>query len=212
MKFPNIDFDAINNMLNNMSEEEKQDMMNMAQNMMNNMDLENTVPPVQQEPEDEEDFYTLLNIDPKEYESLPNNCLDPIEAAVDLEEFYDKDSQADYSASVLFYAKAALIILQKEMAPLFTNILKKEQFTSFSTLPMYYEYLMDDTNIQTLADATETSIDQWVKIRSLIQMLVTLLSKAEYNTISYEELQTLKDQLFTQKGFLSFLTSSKKPQ
>lgn len=44
MKFPNIDFDAINNMINNMSEEEKSDMMNMAKNMMNDMDLENMVP------------------------------------------------------------------------------------------------------------------------------------------------------------------------
>ena len=55
MKFSDIDFSAISRMMDNMSDEEKNKLNDMAQNMMNNMKQN-------EEPEEETDFYEALNI------------------------------------------------------------------------------------------------------------------------------------------------------
>lgn len=201
MKFPDIDLNSVLDTLNNMSEEEKQDMMNMAQNMMNGMDMPEQ--PVE-EPEEEEDFYSLLGIDQQEYASLPDSIMDALEAAVDMEEFYDQDPQADYSASVLFYAKAVLSLLRQIQAPLFVEVLKKEEFANpkTTTLPMYLAVYMDDDNLHALSDQSQVSLEDWVTMRQLLQSIVTSLSKAEYDTIDFEHLQHLKQQLFQEKGLL----------
>ncbi|MBP3853026.1 MAG: hypothetical protein J6D18_00490 [Erysipelotrichaceae bacterium] len=202
MKFDDIDFSAISNLINNLSEEEKEDMMNMAQNMMQNMDG-----PIPEVPEEETDFYTQLNIDAQQYAHLPDAITDDIENAVDLEDYYDQDPQADYSASVLFYAKAVLFLLRKEHAPHYEKILGLSQFAQpqTTTLPMYYPVLTDDANLQTLADADTLPLQDWVAHRQFLQQLVTFLSKAEYDRISYDELQALKQQLFQEKGLLRII-------
>ena len=53
MKFSDIDFSAISRMMDSMSDEEKDRLNNMAQEMMDNMKNE-------QEPEQEEDMYAFF--------------------------------------------------------------------------------------------------------------------------------------------------------
>ena len=60
MKFSDIDFSAISRMMDNMSDEEKNKLNDMAQNMMNNMKQN-------EEPEEETDFYEALNINEEDY-------------------------------------------------------------------------------------------------------------------------------------------------
>ena len=63
MKFSDIDFSAISRMMDNMSDEEKNKLNDMAQNMMNNMKQN-------EEPEEETDFYEALNINEEEFLSF----------------------------------------------------------------------------------------------------------------------------------------------
>lgn len=67
MKFSDIDFSAISRMMDNMSDEEKNKLNDMAQNMMNNMKQN-------EEPEEETDFYEALNINEEDYADFPK-CL-----------------------------------------------------------------------------------------------------------------------------------------
>lgn len=60
MKFSDIDFSAISRMMDNMSDEEKNKLNDMAQNMMNNMKQN-------EEPEEETDFYEALNINEEDF-------------------------------------------------------------------------------------------------------------------------------------------------
>ena len=64
MKFSDIDFSAISRMMDNMSDEEKNKLNDMAQNMMNNMKQN-------EESEEETDFYEASNINEEDYTDLP---------------------------------------------------------------------------------------------------------------------------------------------
>ena len=55
MKFSDIDFSALSQMMNSMSDEEKERLNSMAENMMENMKG-------QPEPEEETDFYEFFGI------------------------------------------------------------------------------------------------------------------------------------------------------
>lgn len=66
MKFSDIDFSAISRMMDNMSDEEKNKLNDMAQNMMNNMKQN-------EEPEEETDFYEALNINEEDYAPAGND-------------------------------------------------------------------------------------------------------------------------------------------
>ena len=114
MKFSDIDFSAISRMMDNMSDEEKNKLNDMAQNMMNNMKQN-------EEPEEETDFYEALNINEEDYADFPGSALDQIEAGSDLEVYYEDVKDADFSASALFYAKATLNMLRKYIYPVFKN-------------------------------------------------------------------------------------------
>lgn len=116
MKFSDIDFSAISRMMDNMSDEEKNKLNDMAQNMMNNMKQN-------EEPEEETDFYEALNINEEDFADFPGSVLDQIEAGSDLEVYYEDVKDADFSASALFYAKATLNMLRKYIYPVFKNFL-----------------------------------------------------------------------------------------
>lgn len=105
MKFSDIDFSAISRMMDSMSDEEKDRLNNMAQEMMDNMKNE-------QEPEQEEDMYAFYGISEEEYEDVPGIVLDQMEAASDLEVYYEDVKDEDFSASVLFLSKAILNMLR----------------------------------------------------------------------------------------------------
>ena len=82
MKFSDIDFSAISRMMDSMSDEEKDRLNNMAQEMMDNMKNE-------QEPEQEEDMYAFYGINEEDYKDVPGIVLDQMEAASDLEGYYE---------------------------------------------------------------------------------------------------------------------------
>src|SRR5690625_1134374 len=95
MKFSDIDFSALSRMMNSMSDEEKERLNTMAENMMENMKSE-------PESEEETDFYAHFDISETEYADLPGQVLDQIEAASDLEQYYEDVTESDFSASVVF--------------------------------------------------------------------------------------------------------------
>ena len=146
MKFSDIDFSAISRMMDNMSDEEKNKLNDMAQNMMNNMKQN-------EEPEEETDFYEALNINEEDYADFPGSVLDQIEAGSDLEVYYEDVKDADFSASALFY----------------------EEFGT---------------------------PEGWMELKNALQQIYIILNRAEYDFVSHEDLQLLKDILFNQEVLL----------
>lgn len=198
MKFSDIDFSAISRMMDNMSDEEKNKLNDMAQNMMSDMQSNQEVE------EETEDFYTFLHIDEEEYSDLPGSVLDQIEAACDLEQFYEDDKETDFSASVLFYSKAMLSLLRTYHFPIYKNVLEEKQFSNAltTTLSQYLVPLMNTEIIHQLVDEGFGTPEGWTSHRTCLQLLSILLSRAEYDFIRYEDLQNLKDLLIKEKGLL----------
>lgn len=158
MNFSDINFNKISEMLNNLSESEKEQIDTMANNMMNQM-RERTMPV---EEEEEIDFRQGLHLS-DEYDALDGAILDHLEQAWDLEDFYDGEP-ADYSASVLFLQKALLKQLR----------LKTE-----------------NTAAKSLAQIAQ--MEQWQQDLPELMQVQTALFRAEYDEVSYEQLQALKD-------------------
>ena len=79
MKFSDIDFSAISRIMDSMSDEEKDKLNDMAQNMMSDMQK-----PQESEEEEIDDFYAFLGIKEEDYQDLPGGVLDALEAACDL--------------------------------------------------------------------------------------------------------------------------------
>ena len=152
MKFSDIDFSAISRMMDNMSDEEKNKLNDMAQNMMNNMKQN-------EEPEEETDFYEALNINEEDYADFPGSVLDQIEAGSDLEVYYEDVKDADFSASALFYAKATLNMLRKYIYPIFKNFFDGFNNPSTTTIYSYLYPLMNQDNIHKLFDEPTSALD-----------------------------------------------------
>lgn len=194
MKFSDIDFSSIANMMNNLSDEQKENLNSMAQNMMDK---------VQTEPEEEISFYEYLHIDEKDYKELPGQVLDYIEAASDMEQFYEDDENADVSAAALYYAKAVLVMEREYHFPIFKNVLQVPNMTipATTTIQSYWNALTDE-NIHRLADEDFGSSDQWVKEKQLLQTVMICLNRAEYDVIHAQDLQVLKKALIDEQGLL----------
>ena len=203
MKFSDIDFSAIGKMLDSMSDEEKEQINQYANNMMENMQQNIEPEPVEEEP----DFFEQLHIKEEDYQDLPGLVLDQIEAACDLEYYYEDDDQADFSASVLFYAKAVLHLLRHYDFAIYKELLNPDGFANpnVTTLYSYLFPLTDEKNIHTLVDHGYGDTSGWLEIQMMIRQLYTLLNRAEYDTVSYDDLQALKSILFEQKGLLKIV-------
>ena len=195
MKFSDIDFSAISRMMDNMSDDEKSKLNDMAQNMMENMKQNN-------EPEEEIDFYEALHIHEEDYADIPGQVLDQIEAGSDLESYYDDVHEADFSASALFYAKATLNMLRKYTYPIFKNFFDGFNNEKTTTIYSYLYPLMSSDNIHTLFDEGFGTPEGWMELKNHLQQIYVFLNRAEYDFISYEDLQMMKDILFKQKGLL----------
>lgn len=157
MNFSDINFSRINEMLNNLSENEKEQIDAMANNMLNQMREQNT-----SQEEEETDFKEGLHLS-EEYEKLDGGVLDALEQAWDLEDFYD-GQMSDYSGSVLFLQKALL----KELRTKTENARSK--------------------SLGELA-----AMEKWKPWQPVLMQVATFLQKAEYDEISYEELQAIKE-------------------
>ncbi len=198
MNFSDIDFSAISRMMNNMSDEEKASLNDMAQNMMNNMS--NT------EEQEEVDMYHFLQIDEEAYANVPGKVLDQIEAAVDFEDFYEETKDADFSGSALFYAKAVLTMLRTYVDPVYKETLSFEKNVNTTTLYDYVYPLMDETNIHALMDVGYR-ID-WISLRTTLQQLYVVLNRAEYDFVSYEDVQWIKEALFKNDFLLEMMLTN----
>ena len=183
MKFSDIDFSAISRMMDSMSDEEKDRLNNMAQEMMDNMKNE-------QEPEQEEDMYAFYGINEEDYKDVPGIVLDQMEAASDLEGYYEDVKDEDFSASVLFLSKGVLEISK------FSN-------PNMTTIYDFLYPLMNDETIQKLCDEGFGESSMWIEHRSMLQQIYTALNRAEYDFINYETLQEIKSILFDKNGLLN---------
>ena len=137
MNWNDIDFSAIQKMVDSLSEEEKANLQSMAQNMMRGDIEPNMEQQAQEEIEETDPLFQKLNMSEEEFENLPGTMQDALEAAIDLEEYYDEDLDADYSASVLFYAKALLNACRISLYPHLKEMLAgmpSAQTTLFSYL------------------------------------------------------------------------------
>lgn len=200
MKLSDIDFSALGQMFNSMSDEEKEHLNDMAENMMASMQQGT------QEEQEEEDFYTTLGIDEEEYSQLPGIVLDQIEAAVDLENYYSDFKDADYSASVLFYAKAILNLLRTYHYPIYQKCkVSNLESVSMTTLQTFFAPLSDPACIHRFVDAGFGTPEGWMEHVSFLQQLYILWNRAQFDMIRYEELQSLKDQLFGQEQLLKIM-------
>lgn len=197
MNFKDIDFSKVSQILNNMSDEEKEQLNNMAQDMMKNMNK-----PQEEEEEAQEDMYAFLNILEEDYADVPGVVLDEIEQAVELEQYYEDVKDSDFSASALFYGKAVLNMCRKYQYPIFANLFDGFKNPNNTTLYNYFFPLMNDENIHKLSDEGFGNQESWVQIRLMLQQMYVVLNRAEYDRIGYEDIQNVKNVLFTQKGIL----------
>lgn len=197
MKFSDIDFSAISRMMDSMSDEEKDRLNNMAQEMMDNMKNE-------QESE-QEDMYSFYGINEEEYEDVPGIVLDQMEAASDLEGYYEDVKDEDFSASVLFLSKAVLNMLRHYHFSIYKNVLEISKFSNpnMTTIYDFLYPLMNDETIQKLCDEGFGESSMWIEHRSMLQQIYTTLNRAEYDFINYETLQEIKSILFDKNGLLN---------
>lgn len=198
MKFSDIDFSALSRIMDSMSDEEKDNLNKMAQNMMGDLK------PNEATEEENDDFYAYLHIQEEDYQDMPGSVLDAMEAACDLEQYYEEDHEADFSASVLFYCKAMLYLLRAKHFPIYKNVLQQKEFgnAQMTTLQQYLLPLMNEDCLHQLVDEGFGNSQDWLAHQACLQQLSILLSRAEYDFIRYEDLQTLKDLLFKEKGLL----------
>ena len=197
MKFSDIDFSALSRMMNSMSDEEKERLNTMAENMMENMKSE-------PESEEETDFYAHFGISETEYADLPGQVLDQIEAASDLEQYYEDVTESDFSASVVFLSKAVLNMVRHYHAKIYQDTLDLPKFANPKTTVLYDYYypLLDEDHIHKLSDEGLGESSLWINHRNMLQQIYMALNRAEYGFISYETLQGIKSILFDQKGLL----------
>lgn len=204
MKFSDIDFSALGRIFDNMSDEEKAQLDQYAQNMMEGMDFPTPpAPPEEEAQEEESTFYDTLGIDEKEYEHLPEAALDQIEAAVDFEDYYEDTPEEDFSASVLFYAKAVLTLLRNYHYPLYKDILGIDLgMVQTTTLQSFLQPLMDEANIAKFVEKEFGSEKAWHQHKNALQQVDLMLKRAEYDFISIHDLQALETLLFKEEEIL----------
>ena len=199
MKFSDIDFSALGNMMANMSDEEKDRLNDYAKSMMDKMNTQETT-----DEGNDESFYDYLEIKEEDYNHLPGRVLDCLESASDLEEYYEDVEEADYSASVLFYGKAFLTMLRTYHFSIYRDVLEVQGFSNpnTTTLYSYLVPLMQDENIQKLIDNEIGSGYDWYDHKLALQQVYTLLNRAEYDFISIQDLENIKYLLLKEKALL----------
>lgn len=203
MKFSDIDFSALGRIFDNMSDEEKAQLDQYAKNMMDGMNFP-PPPPAEEEAEEEEErtFYETLGIDEEEYDHLPEEALDQIEAAVDFEDYYEDTPEEDFSASVLFYAKAVLTLLRNYHYPLYRDILGLDLGMVQTTTIQSFLQPLDEENIKKLTEKEFGTEKGWNLHKNALQQIDLMLKRAEYDFVSIHDLQALETLLFKEDEIL----------
>jgi hypothetical protein len=195
MKLSDIDFSSLGRMFDAMSDEEKEKLNNMAEGVINN--LKDQAAPQENE-EEELSVYEKLKIDEEEYSFLSGESLDQIEAALDLEEYYEDYPEADLSASILFYQKALLSILRKYMSPVFVQADLGSVYERPAMLNFYafIQPLASKENQEKLIAAGYGSQELIEWMYSRFMQVYTLLNQAEYAFPKTAENERMKEILF----------------
>ena len=179
MKLSDIDFGRLGQMMDSLSPEQKGSLDAMAQRMMENMSPADDA-------EEAVDFMEALGLDER-YELLDGNTLGALEAAWDMEDFYDADEDADYSAAVLFYGKAVLYELRRELFPLLKAV---TGFSGHSLKDVLAA--LDDETVERMTKEGIGSKEQWESLRAFLVQLLTQLYIAESDKVTCEMLQGVK--------------------
>ncbi|MGN1275610.1 MAG: hypothetical protein ACI4UK_01280 [Floccifex sp.] len=196
MKFSDIDFGRIKEMMDNLNDDQKEEINQFAQNMMDNMNK-----PKEEQEEEQMTFYEFLQIDEEEYQDCI--VLDLIEQACDIEMYYEDTPQVDYSGCVLYYSKAILQTCRKYLYPFYQQFHLLNTPVSTTTLFSFLQPLMKDETIYLFVDENKSSSDRLMSFRSFLQQSLMMLNRAEFDFVNYEDLQVFKQILFDQKNLLS---------
>lgn len=187
MKLSDINFSAIEQMMSRLSDDEKANLDAMAQEMVGRM---------APAPEEDVDYTEGLHLD-EAYQSLDGRTLDALEAAWDMESFYDGDVDADYSAAVLFYEKAVLNQLAHDVFPLARAI---GDFKGHS-LKEFVSFL-DDVQVEAFVKEGIGTMEAWSDMRNFLSSLVACLYGAESSPVSLVQLEALKRQVLDEGHLL----------
>jgi hypothetical protein len=198
MKLSDIDFSSLGRMFDAMSDEEKEKINNMAEGVINN--LKDTAA-TQPEEEEELSIYEKLKIDEDEYSFLPGESLDQIEAALDLEAYYEEYPEADLSASILFYQKALLNVLRKYMSPVFVQAKLGAVYEKPALLNLYafIQPLASTENQEKLIACGYGPQKQIDWLSAYLMQVYTLLNQAEYACVKMAENERMKEILFDEQ-------------
>ncbi|MGM9947997.1 hypothetical protein [Floccifex sp.] len=194
MKFSDIDFGRIKAMMDNLNDDQKEEINQFAQNMMNNMNEA-------KDQEEEITFYEFLHIDEEEYKDCV--VLDLIEQACDIEMYYEDTLEVDYSGCVLYYTKAILILCRQYLYPVYQELNVLNTSVSTTTLFSFLQPLMNEETIYLFVDENKTNSNTLISLRSFLQQSLMMLNRAEFDFVNYEDLQAFKQILFDQKNLLS---------
>ncbi len=203
-----FDFSAVERMFNSMSEEEKHKVMDAASSMMNKMDAGAMKEQAQEIREEEEDEPTgvevYLGMDDELLEKMDGHTMEMLEAAADLEQYYEDIEDADLSASALFYSKAVLSLLRLHIAP--RLVIAGQHRFSKPELTSLYDYRMalgNEEAADTLGDLCGDA-SKIEKIASGISTVMTYLQRAEFDSIGKADIEMFK-MLLLQDGLLDAL-------
>lgn len=194
MKFSDIDFNALGSMMNMLSEDEKERLNGMAEQMMEQMGR----PQEADESSEELTFQDALHLSDAQLDVLAPASLNALEAAFDLESFYDGDVDADYSGSALFYVKALLGMLRHSLYPVLKNVLGKDMVPVNMT--QLKDYMLSQEDISRLVSEGFGSMAGWQRLAAVVNAGQAALLRAEFDTVSFGELEGLKQLLFAENG------------
>lgn len=191
MKFPGFDLNAISQMINSMSEEEKEQISSMAGSVMENMARQKAE---EMQEEESVDFTEYLHLPEALCETMPAAALAALESGADLEQYYEEIEDADFSASALFYAKALLLVLRERCTPeLFVHPISNPAYADL----MEYAGALGESE-ELFADKTGFSSAQFAALQQGILQAVMFLKRAEYDVIDRRSLEVMKQMLLDQ--------------
>lgn len=192
----NFDFSSISSLLNSLSDDEKENITEMARNMMNNMQQ-----PSQDDAEElveEASLFDGLGVDEVKYSELKGKILDQMEEAYELESYYDDDPDSDYSAPLLFYSKAYLTALKEYVYPVYEEVKDLSSFPKAEQTDLYsYVLPLNESGMEDLVGAGYLTMEDWQQVSMLCMQAFVLLKKAESESVTFDELQAFKQELFS---------------
>lgn len=205
MNWRDIDFGAVSRMMDALSDDEKENIMNMAQNMMNGFNPNGgaggeegePAPEAEEEIEVETDFLEGLRLNPVVYGNLDPAIMKDLESGYDLEVFYEDDEEADLSGSVLFYSKALLKALRRYLYPVLTEAGLEGSLPSAAAMDLqgFLQILYSPENRKKAAKRAGLDEEDFEAVFQGLSQTAIQFSRAISDSISRADLDYLKSLL-----------------